>query len=77
MMDKKESVAADQMILSCNLKLLNDRILNLGVGLATMPEDGTMQVNKAFLTAVHNYMRELLGLRLKLEDADHEKYGSV
>ena len=47
----------------CDLNLLNDRILNLGSGLATMPENGTMQVNKAFLTAVLGYMEELLGMR--------------
>ena len=47
----------------CDLNLLNDRILNLGAGLATMPENGTMQVNKAFLTAILGYMEELLGMR--------------
>lgn len=47
----------------CDLILLNDRILNLGAGIATMPEDGTMQVNKVFLTAILGYMEELLGMR--------------
>lgn len=47
----------------CDLNLLNDRILNLGSGLATMPENGTMQVNKTFLTAIMGYMEELLGMR--------------
>ena len=46
-----------------DLNLLNDRILNLGAGLATMPENGTMQVNKAFLAAILSYMEELLGMR--------------
>lgn len=47
----------------CDLSPLNDRILNLGSGLATMPEGGTMQVNKAFLAAILSYMEELLGMR--------------
>lgn len=47
----------------CDLNLLNDRILNLSAGLATMPENGTMQVSKAFLTAILGYMEELLGMR--------------
>lgn len=50
-------------ILKSDLSLLNDRILNLGTGLATMPENGTIQVNKAFLTAILGYMEELLGMR--------------
>ncbi|WP_312938863.1 hypothetical protein [Oscillibacter sp.] len=52
-----------ELILKSDLRLLNDRILNLGSGLATMPENGTMQVGKAFLTAVLGYMEELLGMR--------------
>lgn len=50
-----------ELILKSDLRLLNDRILNLGSGLATMPENGTMQVGKAFLTATLGYMEELLG----------------
>ncbi|MDD3020931.1 MAG: hypothetical protein PHX61_08145 [Alphaproteobacteria bacterium] len=61
--------STDEMLFSCNLELLNDRINNLGIGLLGMPENGTMKVNKAFLTAVHNYMCELLGLRRKMEES--------
>ena len=47
----------------CDLNLLNDRILNLGCGLATLPDNGTMQVSKAFLAATLDYMEELHGMR--------------
>jgi hypothetical protein len=52
-----------ELLLKSDLSLLNDRVLNLGSGLATMPENGTMQVSKAFLNAVLGYMEELLGMR--------------
>jgi len=55
-------------LLKCDLQLLNDRILNLSVGLLEMPENGTMQVSKAFLTQIRNYMSELLGMRLEEEN---------
>lgn len=51
-----------ELLIKSDLSLLNDRILNLGTGLATMPENGTMQVNKVFLTAILGYMEELLGI---------------
>ncbi|TQI68989.1 hypothetical protein [Clostridium sp. KNHs216] len=54
--------------LQCNLQQLNERIINLGLGISQMGETGTMQVNKAFLTAILNYMEELLGLRRELEN---------
>ena len=54
--------------LPCNLDLLNDRINNLSAGLIGMGEKETMSVNKKFLTAVLDYMEELLGLRLEEEN---------
>ena len=51
-----------ELILKSDLNLLNDRICNLSAGLATMPKNGTMQVNKAFLAAILGYMEELLGI---------------
>jgi hypothetical protein len=57
----------DGMLLSCNLELLNERMLNLDAGLLGMGEKETMQVNKAFLTAVSNYMGELFAIRHKID----------
>lgn len=45
------------------LKLLDDRIKNLTTGLLGMADSGTMQVSKAFLESVREYMVELLALR--------------
>lgn len=54
--------------LQCNLEQLNGRIINLGLGISQMSETGTVQVNKAFLTATLNYMQELLRLRREFEN---------
>lgn len=61
-----------ELPLKSDLSVLNDRICNLSAGLATMPENGTVQVNKTFLTAILGYMEELLGIRR----ADQEHKGS-
>jgi hypothetical protein len=45
------------------LKLLDDRIKNLTVGLLGLAEGQTMQVGKSFLESVRGYMVELLALR--------------
>ncbi|WP_085833861.1 hypothetical protein [Clostridium merdae] len=58
----------DELIMKCDLNLLNDRINNLSVGLTTMPENGTMQANKTFLLAIQNYMCELLRVRREMDN---------
>lgn len=53
----------DGMLLPCNLEQLNDRINNLGVSIASMGDQDTIRVHKAFLITVLGYMEELFGLR--------------
>lgn len=50
-------------LLPCNLEQLNDRINNLGVGIAQMGEQDTIRVHKEFLVATLGYMEELFGMR--------------
>lgn len=54
-------------LLPCNLEQLNERVLNLGEGIAQMGEQDAIRVHKEFLTAVLGYMEELLGMRREEE----------
>lgn len=52
---------------ACNLEQLTDRITNVRDVLPHMGEKGRAQVSRSFLTAMLNYMEELLELRRKLQ----------
>ena len=55
-------------LLPCNLEQLNERVLNLGVGIAQMGEQDAIRVHKKFLVAILGYMEELLGMRREKEN---------
>lgn len=42
------------------IELLDSRIMNLNAGILGMAEDGTIQVSKAFLTSIRDYLVDLL-----------------
>ena len=63
---------AAEILLPCNLEQLNERILNLGVGIAQMSEQDSIRVHKSFLVSVLGYMEELLAVRNKIAAGEYK-----
>ena len=61
-----------EILLPCNLEQLNERILNLGVGIAQMSEQDSIRVHKSFLVSVLGYMEELLAVRNKIAAGEYK-----
>lgn len=62
---------SNKKLLPCNFEQLNERILNLGIGIAQMGEQDTIRVHKSFLVSVLGYMEELLSIRNKIASGEY------